>query len=114
MPLPEQVPFQQGVAAPLSEVGDDADVPAEEGGAETPTQSWPKDLKAPLAALRALLLADDRFWILEAIAGAFRSRGRYRESIATHLELLADLGVIYRGGTPEELRWHRPLYRWCH
>ena len=42
------------------------------------------------------------------LIGAFASRGRYRDSIAAHLELLADLGVIARTDSPEAPRWHRP------
>jgi hypothetical protein len=45
---------------------------------------------------------------LEDIAKAFRSRGRYREGIQTHLELLAALGVITFVDTPDQPRWHRP------
>jgi len=41
-------------------------------------------------------------------AAAFKSRGRYRETIASHLDLLADLGMLGRVDTPEGPRWHRP------
>ena len=71
-------------------------------------QPWPKDLKAQLAALRGVLLASPRLWTLEAVAQAFKSRGRYREGIAAHLDLLTDLGMISRVDTPEGPRWHRP------
>ncbi len=72
------------------------------------SQPWPKELKAQLAALRGLLLASDRLWDLEAIATAFKSRGRYRDSIAAHLDLLADLGMVHRLDTPAGPRWCRP------
>ncbi len=71
-------------------------------------QPWPKDLKAQLAALRGVLLSSARLWTLEAVAQAFKSRGRYRESIAAHLDLLTDLGMLSRVDTPEGPRWHRP------
>ncbi len=71
-------------------------------------QPWPKDLKAQFAALRGVLLASPRLWTLEAVAQAFKSRGRYRESIAAHLDLLADLGMLSRVDTPDGPRWHRP------
>lgn len=71
-------------------------------------QPWPKELKAQLAALRGLLLASDRLWDLEGIASAFKSRGRYRDSIAAHLDLLADLGMVHRLDTPAGPRWCRP------
>lgn len=72
------------------------------------SQPWPKELKAQLAALRGLLLASDRLWDLESIATAFKSRGRYRDSIAAHLDLLADLGMVHRLDTPAGPRWCRP------
>jgi hypothetical protein len=71
-------------------------------------QPWPLDLKDQLAALRAVLTSSARLWTLEAVSQAFRSRGRYRESIAAHLDLLADLGMVSRVETPEGPRWHRP------
>ncbi len=71
-------------------------------------QPWPKDLKAQLAALRGILLSSGRLWTLEAVAQAFKSRGRYRESIAAHLDLLTDLGMLSRVDTPGGPRWHRP------
>ncbi len=71
-------------------------------------QPWPKDLKAQFAALRGVLLASPRLWTLEAVAQAFKSRGRYRESIAAHLDLLADLGMLSRVDTADGPRWHRP------
>lgn len=69
---------------------------------------WPKDLKAQLAALREVLLSTGNLWSLEAIAQVFKSRGRYRESIAAHLDLLTDLGMLSRVDTPDGPRWHRP------
>jgi len=71
-------------------------------------QPWPKDLKPQLAALRGLLLDSGRLWDLEDIAAAFKSRGRYRESIASHLDLLTDLGMVQRIETPAGPRWCRP------
>ena len=71
-------------------------------------QPWPKDLKEQLAALRTLLLSSERLWTLEGVAGAFKSRGRYREGIETQLDLLADLRVIERIDTAQGARWHRP------
>lgn len=69
---------------------------------------WPKDLKDQLAALRAVLTSSARLWTLESVAQAFKSRGRYRESIASHLDLLTDLGMLSRVDTPDGPRWHRP------
>jgi len=76
--------------------------------AATGTQPWPKDVKEQLAALRALLLGFPRLWTLEEIGGAFKSRGRYREGIASHLDLLTDLGVITRVETALGPKFHRP------
>jgi hypothetical protein len=70
-------------------------------------QPWPRDLKDQLAALRSVLTSSARLWTLEAIAHAFKSRGRYREGIAAHLDLLADLGIVSRVDTAEGPRWHR-------
>jgi hypothetical protein len=70
-------------------------------------QPWPRDLKDQLGALRAVLTSSARLWTLEAVTQAFRSRGRYRESIAAHLDLLTDLGMLSRVDTPEGPRWHR-------
>lgn len=70
--------------------------------------AWPKDLKDQLAELRALLLASDRLWGLEEVAGAFKSRGRYRESIHAHLDLLTDLRVLAKLETDEGVWYHRP------
>jgi hypothetical protein len=71
-------------------------------------QPWPRDLKDQLGALRAVLTSSARLWTLESVAQAFRSRGRYRESIAAHLDLLTDLGMLSRVDTPDGPRWHRP------
>ncbi|WP_243316710.1 class I SAM-dependent DNA methyltransferase [Geothrix paludis] len=71
-------------------------------------QPWPRDLKDQLGALRAVLTSSARLWTMESVAQAFRSRGRYRESIAAHLDLLTDLGMLSRVDTPEGPRWHRP------
>jgi len=72
------------------------------------TQPWPKDLKDQLAALRALLLSSDHLWTLEEVGAAFKSRGRYRESIQAHLGLLSDLGVLDALETADGVRFHRP------
>lgn len=71
-------------------------------------QPWPKGLKDQLAALRGVLLASARLWTLEDVAKAFKSKGRYRDSIAAHLDLLTDLGMLSRVDTPEGPRWCRP------
>ncbi|WP_257313890.1 DNA methyltransferase [Geothrix fuzhouensis] len=71
-------------------------------------QPWPKGLKDQLAALRAVLLASARLWTLEDVAKTFKSKGRYRDSITAHLDLLTDLGMLSRVETPEGPRWHRP------
>jgi hypothetical protein len=71
-------------------------------------QPWPKDLKDQLGALRAVLTSSACLWTLESVAQAFKSRGRYRESIAAHLDLLTDLGMLSRVDTPGGPRWHRP------
>ena len=76
--------------------------------ASTGIQPWPKEVKEQLAALRALLLGSPRLWTLEEIGRAFKSRGRYREGIASHLELLTDLGVICQVATTEGSKFHRP------
>lgn len=71
-------------------------------------QPWPKDLKDQLGALRAVLTSSARLWTLESVAQAFKNRGRYRESIAAHLDLLTDLGMLSRVDTADGPRWHRP------
>jgi hypothetical protein len=71
-------------------------------------QPWPRDLKPQLAALRSVIQSSGRLWTLESVAQAFRSRGRFRDGIASHLDLLADLGMLSRVDTPEGPRWHRP------
>jgi phage I-like protein len=99
-----QAPAAQPAAVPF--VGMEAEVAAEVA-APIVVQPWPKELKAQLAVLRDLLVSTNRLWDLEAIATAFKSRGRYRESIATHLDLLADLGMVQRVDTPQGPRWCR-------
>jgi len=54
------------------------------------------------------VLATGNLWSLESVAQAFKSRGRYRESIAAHLDLLTDLGMLSRVDTPNGPCWHRP------
>lgn len=39
---------------------------------------------------------------------AEEARGRTREGIAAHLDLLTDLGMLSRADTPEGPRWRRP------
>ena len=53
-----------------------------------------------------LVLASDRLWSLEEVAAAFKSRGRYREGIAAHLDLLAELGMLQKVDGPSP-RWGR-------
>jgi len=71
-------------------------------------QPWPRDLKAQLGALRGVLLSTGMLWSFESVVQAFRGRGRFREGIASHLDLLTDLGMLSRVETPEGPRWHRP------
>lgn len=71
-------------------------------------QPWPKELKDQLAALRGLLLSSDHLWTIEEVGAAFKSRGRYRESIQAHLVLLTDLGVISALKTADGVKFHRP------
>jgi hypothetical protein len=85
--------------------------PEEEVSAFIPAmvaQPWPKDLKDQLAAMRGLLLSSDHLWTLEEVGSAFKSRGRYRESIQAHLGLLTDLGVLAALETANGTRFHRP------
>jgi len=101
-----QAPAAAPAAAPLL-TGEETPAEAPAGPAPEP-RPWPKDLKDQLAALRDLLLASDRLWTLETLAAAFKSRGRYRESIQAHLDLLTDLGIIHTLRTGPEPRYHRP------
>lgn len=55
-----------------------------------------------------MLLSSGRLWTLDTVIQAFKGRGRYREGIASHLDLLADLGMLTRIETPDGPRWHRP------
>lgn len=93
------------VAAPVLELEPEA-TPAPMAALEP--RPWPKDLKDQLGALRAVVTATPQLWTLEAVAQAFKSRGRYRDSIAAHLDLLTDLGMLTRVDTAEGPRWHRP------
>jgi len=70
--------------------------------------AWPRDLKAQLGALRGVMLSTGMLWSFESVVQAFRGRGRFREGIASHLDLLTDLGMLSRVETPEGPRWHRP------
>lgn len=89
-------------------LSEEAEVESAASGPAPEPQPWPKELKDQLAALRAVLSASPRLWSMEAVAQVFKSRGRYRESIAAHLDLLTDLGMLSRVNTPEGPRWHRP------
>jgi len=70
---------------------------------------WPKETREQLAAVRAAVLSALRLWTAADVAACFKGRGRYRDSINAHLELLADLGVITRLDTPEGTRYHKPV-----
>ena len=94
------------VAKPMLE--EEGTLASEAKGPSREPQPWPKDLKDQLGALRAVLTSSARLWTLESVAQAFKSRGRYRESIAAHLDLMTDLGMLSRVDTPEGPRWHRP------
>lgn len=82
--------------------------PEVEAAAALEPRPWPKDLKDQLAVLRAVVTAAPTLWTLEQIPQAFKSRGRFRESLASHLDLLTDLGMIARVDTTDGPRWHRP------
>lgn len=69
---------------------------------------WPSERRAQLQALRDLLLGSARLWSLEDLAKAFKSRGRYRDSIQAHLGVLEDLGLVDRLDAPDGPRWNRP------
>ena len=45
---------------------------------------------------------------VEDLAICFKSRGRYRDSIKAHLEVLEDLGLVHRLEGTGLTRWHRP------
>ncbi len=70
---------------------------------------WPKTTREQLAAVRAAVLIKPRLWQPADVARCFKGRGRYRDSINAHLELLSDLGVITRLDTPEGPRYHKPV-----
>jgi hypothetical protein len=69
---------------------------------------WPSERRAQLAMLRELLLSESRSWSLEELARCFKSRGRYRDSIQTHLEVLEDLGLALKIDVDGSSRWQRP------
>ncbi len=96
----------QPVAARIIDLEPEVETPVAATSMEA--RPWPKDLKAQLAALREVMLSTGNLWSLEAVAQAFKSRGRYRDSIAAHLDLLTDLGMLSRVDTPDGPRWHRP------
>ncbi len=70
---------------------------------------WPKETREQLAAVRAVVLSAPRLWQPADVARCFKGRGRFRDSINAHLELLSDLGVITRLDTPEGPRYHKPV-----
>jgi len=108
-PLPGQIPQVAAVTVPLPVVGDEeVETPVAPGPVVPEPRPWPKDLKEQLSALRAVVIAAPQLWTLEAVAQSFKSRGRYRESIAAHLDLLTDLGMLTRVDTADGPRWHRP------
>lgn len=98
-----QAPAPIAASLGLETEAEKVDVPLPEA---TP---WPKETREQLAAVRAAVLSVPRLWTVADVALCFKSRGCYRESIATHLDLLADLGVIVRLETPEGSRFHRPV-----
>lgn len=98
----------QPVARPLVEEEAESEAAGASPVLVIAAQPWPKDLKEQLAALRGLLLSSDRLWTLEEVGNAFKSRGRYRESIQAHLGLLTDLGVVVALETADGVRFHRP------
>lgn len=81
-------------------------VPVASTTARSP-QAWPKGLRDQLAAIRRLILSSDRLWTVEEVGTAFKSRGRYKESIQAHLNLLVDLGVLVVLDTTNGARFHR-------
>jgi hypothetical protein len=100
---PSQAPMPIAASLGLETEAEKIEVPLPEA---TP---WPKETREQLAAVRAAVLSAPRLWTTADVALCFKSRGRYRESIATHLDLLADLGVIVRLDAPEGARYHRPV-----
>ncbi len=96
----------QPVATRIIDLEPEVETPAAVGSLEP--RPWPKDLKPQIAALREVMLATGHLWSLEAVAQAFKSRGRYRDSISAHLDLLTDLGMLSRVDTADGPRWHRP------
>ena len=103
---PEYQAPQEAQAVKVPVLGLEVETEVETSGPAP--QPWPKDLKEQLAALRTLLLSSECLWTLEGVAGAFKSRGRYREGIESQLDLLADLRVLERIESPQGPRWHRP------
>ena len=83
-------------------------VPAGTSAPEIRPLPWPSERRAQFQALRDLLLGSARLWSLEDLAKAFKSRGRYRDSIQAHLGVLEDLGLVDRLDTPNGPRWNRP------
>jgi hypothetical protein len=98
----------QPIARPLVEEEAEPEVVQVAPIPAIPAQPWPKDLKEQLAALRGLLLSSDHLWTMEEVGAAFKSRGRYRDSIQAHLGLLTDLGVVVALESADGLRFHRP------
>ena len=94
--------------APRLVVDLEPEIPTQAAAAEIKPVPWPAERRAQLQALRDMLLGSAQLWSLEDLAKAFKSRGRYRESIQAHLGVLEDLGLVDRLETPEGPRWNRP------
>lgn len=98
----------QGVATPMIEEEIERTADYESTVQNVPPVPWPSERRAQFQALRDLLLGSARLWSLEDLAKAFKSRGRYRESIQAHLGVLEDLGLVDRLNTLDGPRWNRP------
>jgi hypothetical protein len=110
---PEYQAPQSAAAAPQRLVEEELE-PAPAAEAPVPAVAlpkpgpWPTERRAQFQALRDLLLSSPRLWRLEDLAACFKSRGRYRDSIQAHLEVLEDLGLVERLDTPQGPAWNRP------
>lgn len=68
--------------------------------------SWPKELREQVAAVRDLVTSDARAarsWTSEDVARAFKSSRR--NDVASVLEALAALGILLAFDTAEGRRW---------
>lgn len=95
------------VAVPVLDVAEG--LPGSGGVVGIEPRGWPKEIKDQLSGLREVILATNQSWTVEDLTKVFKSRGRYRESIEAHLELLADLGVIVRVEGASCPAYHRPV-----